>query len=317
MTINESFTVGELYKLKSIPGLKQDTRDYKIINIVDNIVVCKCVDSGEVFYFMSEFLIDPEKPEETTYNKIQKVENINCNRVVMNFTGGLKIDIDEDACAAVAAAVSTGQVSQGCIGQNLSCPTLGSIHGAMVNGVPTAGKSHKKKKKKKKNEDLEQDIELFELTLDNFRQYTNAETMQDATNKMIDYFDNIDTIKKYDLLAEFISYCEEQGIEESQLQLDSIESLDEDYNLLADTIAQRLKQLNFEFADTTDIVYKKEGKYKYLIKFDNENSTLKYKIVQGDSVLGEKLYNINTKEDVDMVFEYVEKTFNHYEKEEE
>lgn len=52
-----------IYKLKKIKGLKSnDTSNYKVTALLkNNIVVCED-QSGEHFYFMKDFLIDPDYP---------------------------------------------------------------------------------------------------------------------------------------------------------------------------------------------------------------------------------------------------------------
>ena len=57
------------YKLKKIKGFNfNDTSDYKVIKIYEsNVIICKKLngeDSGRIFGFMKDFLIDPEKPDE-------------------------------------------------------------------------------------------------------------------------------------------------------------------------------------------------------------------------------------------------------------
>ena len=63
-----------IYKLKKIKGFKSnDTSDYKVIALLkNNIVVCKN-QSGEHFYFMKDFLIDPEFPDDI-YSDIKILE---------------------------------------------------------------------------------------------------------------------------------------------------------------------------------------------------------------------------------------------------
>lgn len=53
------------YKLKKIKGFdNNDERDYTVIEIYDNeTILCKAPD-GEKYFFMKDFLIDPDKPDE-------------------------------------------------------------------------------------------------------------------------------------------------------------------------------------------------------------------------------------------------------------
>lgn len=63
-----------IYKLKKIKGLKSnDTSNYKVTALLkNNIVVCED-QSGEHFYFMKDFLIDPEFPDDI-YSDIKILE---------------------------------------------------------------------------------------------------------------------------------------------------------------------------------------------------------------------------------------------------
>ena len=81
---------------------------------------------------------------------------------------------------------------------------------------------------------------------------------------------------------------------------------------LTEQIAKYLDRLNFQYANTTDIVYKKEGDYKYLFKFDNEIGIIKIKVLKGDEVLVEKTYEIDETQDVQPIFDEIESIYNQY-----
>ena len=61
--------VNGIYKLKKIEGLSNnDDNDYKVLAIDKNAkhetAYCENLTTGECFCFWTEFLIDPEKPED-------------------------------------------------------------------------------------------------------------------------------------------------------------------------------------------------------------------------------------------------------------
>ena len=63
-----------VYKLKKIQGFENnDNGDYKVLAILEkDIVVCEN-EYGEHYYFMKDFLIDPEYPEKI-YSDIKILE---------------------------------------------------------------------------------------------------------------------------------------------------------------------------------------------------------------------------------------------------
>ena len=93
---------------------------------------------------------------------------------------------------------------------------------------------------------------------------------------------------------------------------DLLEDFNEEYEEITEQIAKYLDRLNFQYANTTDIVYKKEGDYKYLFKFDNEIGIIKIKVLKGDEVLVEKTYEIDETQDVQPNFDEIESIYNQY-----
>ena len=61
--------LGKKYKLKKIKGFENsDNEYYKVIGFYNfNTVICENP-YGEMFVFMKEFLIDPQKPEDIYSN---------------------------------------------------------------------------------------------------------------------------------------------------------------------------------------------------------------------------------------------------------
>ena len=95
-----------------------------------------------------------------------------------------------------------------------------------------------------------------------------------------------------------------------------IKWLDEDfheaYERITNLLAKQLDRMNFEYANTEEIIYKKEGAYKYLLKFDNEIGILKFKVTKDDDVIIEKEWQLDEKEDVSPIFSEIEDIYNKY-----
>lgn len=69
------------YKLKKIKGFKNsDDTYYQVIAIANNgshkTVLCKNLTTGERFCFFTQFLIDPEKPEDCEFELIKVNNNV-------------------------------------------------------------------------------------------------------------------------------------------------------------------------------------------------------------------------------------------------
>lgn len=95
-----------------------------------------------------------------------------------------------------------------------------------------------------------------------------------------------------------------------------IKWLDEDfheaYERITNLLAKQLDRMNFEYANTEEIIYKKEGAYKYLLKFDNEIGILKFKVTKDDETIIEKEWQLDEKEDVSPIFAEIEDIYNKY-----
>ena len=95
----------------------------------------------------------------------------------------------------------------------------------------------------------------------------------------------------------------------AQCDPDLNENFLEEYEDITDLIAKQLDRLDFKFANTDDIIYKKEGQFKYLIKFDNEIGVLKFKVSKDQDVIFEKEYQLENEEDVTNAFEQIENIY--------
>lgn len=93
---------------------------------------------------------------------------------------------------------------------------------------------------------------------------------------------------------------------------DLLEDFHEEYEQITELIAQQLDRMNFEYANTEDIIYKKEGKYKYLLKFDNEKGYLKFKVSQDDNVLYENEWKLEEGQDISPIFQEIESVYERY-----
>lgn len=91
------------------------------------------------------------------------------------------------------------------------------------------------------------------------------------------------------------------------------EEFHEDYEFITDLLAKQLDRMNFEYADTKDIIYKKEGQnYKYLLKFDNKDGILKFKVFQNDNVIVDKEWNLDIGDDITPIFNEIEEIYGGY-----
>jgi hypothetical protein len=90
------------------------------------------------------------------------------------------------------------------------------------------------------------------------------------------------------------------------------EDFNEEYETITELLAKQLDRMNFIFANTEDIVYKKEGAYKYLIKFDNENGFLKFKISKDDNTIEYKEWKLGEGDDISPIFEEIEELYRQY-----
>lgn len=90
------------------------------------------------------------------------------------------------------------------------------------------------------------------------------------------------------------------------------EDFNEAYERITNLLAKQLDRMNFEFANTEEIIYKKEGAYKYLLKFDNQKGILKFNISKDGNIIWEKEWELEEKEDVTPVFQEIEDIYNKY-----
>ena len=140
-------------------------------------------------------------------------------------------------------------------------------------------------------------------------------------DEMISFITDAGKIEEYEKYA-----LEKYGINDitgdnigSQVDItpeDIIDELNEDFNEEYDEITEQiskyLDRLNFKYANTEDIIYKKEGENKYLFKFDNEIGIIKIKVLHGDDVLVEKEYEIDETADIQPIFDEIESIYKKY-----
>ena len=91
-----------------------------------------------------------------------------------------------------------------------------------------------------------------------------------------------------------------------------LEDFHEAYERITNLLAKQLDRMNFEYANTEEIIYKKEGAYRYLLKFDNEIGILKFKVTKDDETIIEKEWQLDEKEDVSPIFAEIEDIYNKY-----
>lgn len=324
------------YKLKKLKDCPYNyTGDCKILDIFDtNIgkVAHYETEDGQRYICMLDQLVDPENPQEYSDCVFKKLESV---MKPMNLS--FWKDLTEDAMASTAAAVPAlaGNGTSGATGMSAlgTTPTTG----CRVNGIPVAGQSIKKKKKKKHETliDLTLDdlIDQVEETFDpndilvteikNNREhirvqvgYTNPEdnTLSHTINLLfLDEVGNVlDDIQEEDLtLQDCLDTLMELRNNHEQLQ-PVTEEFHEEYEQITQLIAQQLDRMNFEFANTEDIIYKKEGKYKYLLKFDNKDGYLKFKVSQDDNTIYENEWKLEEGQDITPIFKEIEDVYEKY-----
>lgn len=341
--VSEAIEVGKCYKLKGMDFgefIKDDDQnDYKVLKMDGDTCICQKQDeTREVFVFNKDHLIDPEKPEDK-YTKWKLVmEKLNS---VSNSTF-LK-QLQEEGCGCAAAACSCGGTCSCGAGEGSASlgtaptPALSHVSGAMVNGIPVAGKSVKKKKKKK-HEDFDP-LEVRQML---------AKAQSEENDAIQSYLDKAKKCKELGIPALeklFMELAKDETVHTGCLQgalanyeLDNIEDvldgekealdileedyadivwrMDENFNEKYDEItallAKQLDRMNFVYANTDDIIYKKEGEYKYLLKFDNEEGYLKFKVSKGEDILEDKEWKLEEGEDVSPIFNEIEDIYNKY-----
>jgi len=126
--------------------------------------------------------------------------------------------------------------------------------------------------------------------------------------------DDIDNVIKGDTAAQEIlkEDVEDDIIDFLDDELQRVANFKEKYEEISGLLAKQLDRMNFVFADTEDIIYKKEGAYKYLIKFDNENGILKFKVSQGDSIIIDKEWKLEEGQDISPIFKEIEDIYGEY-----
>lgn len=90
------------------------------------------------------------------------------------------------------------------------------------------------------------------------------------------------------------------------------EDFHEEYDEITAQIAKYLDKLNFKYANTDEIIYKKEGEYKYLFKFDNGIGLIKIKVIKDDEILVEKEYKIEETQDIQPIFDEIADIYKQY-----
>ena len=90
------------------------------------------------------------------------------------------------------------------------------------------------------------------------------------------------------------------------------EDFHEDYERITNLLAKQLDRMNFEYANTEEIIYKKEGQYKYLLKFDNKDGYLKFKISKDDEPIEVREWRLDEGDDISPIFKEIEELYNKY-----
>lgn len=135
----------------------------------------------------------------------------------------------------------------------------------------------------------------------------------DEGDEIIDTIEDTLTLVELDaeLIELFSMHDQKEYVLENYIQ-SLLEDFNEDYEAITEQIAKYLDRLNFQYANTEDIIYKKEGENKYLFKFDNEIGIIKIKVFHNDDVLVEKEYEIDDTQDIQPIFDEIESIYKQY-----
>lgn len=337
---------GKTYKLKKIKGFDSNVDcDCEIIKIFNSqnpslgkIALYKC--NGEEYVAPVSEFIDPEDPKEYSDLVFKKLESV-MKPMNLSFWKDLK---EEATCASLGAAPCPGlaQVTS----SGISAATVNGLPVPSKSVKKKKKKKNEDLSSLDLRPDLTRDeLRDFELLKDK-QDFLNDDTnspayglkyadnpeveFEDAINLLLfgqdeedkeEYNEILDLIRQADRIEEYEKYAlnkyninditSDNIGKQVDITVDDIldeidEDFNEDYENITDLIAKYLDRLNFEYANTEDIIYKKEGDKKYLIKFDNELGILKFKVSEGDNTLIEKEYQIENEEDVEKVFTEIE-----------
>ena len=335
---------GKSYKLKKIKGICNNEEDCTILKIIDspNTQLGKIAfyqtESGEKFVAPVSEFVDPEDPKEYSDLVIQKIESV-IRPMNLSFWKELS---EEATCASLGAAPcpAMGQITGGGI-------SAATINGLPVPSKSVKKKKKKNEAveapfitKCTPEEMIEKVEETFypEETLE-----TTVKSNREIIKVSVFYSNPDDDSLVHTLKLEFLDIDEETVIDEvieEDLTLEDCrdeliylfstheaidgelyegiediitnllnEDFNEEYETITDLIWKELDRLNFEYANTEDIIYKKEGDFKYLIKFDNGNGILKFKVSKDKDVIFEKEYQLENEEDVANAFQEIEDVY--------
>ena len=340
--------VGGIYKLKklNLPYIHNDNDSYEILyEINSNIVACINTSTRERMVLQKQFFIDPEKPDEDSFEGMTIEPTI-----LEEFGGGMAVASAGSAGGAIGGMASLGAAPCPTMAQASNGVSGAMVNGIPVEGQSAMKKKKKKKKKHETSavqEGYEKDLEYYDTSsISHVSPDEMIEKVEDTfepNETLITYVasprerlkitvkysgetlthvleiaflneanDVIDSIYEEDLTTmELIETLQE--IFSRHHEIESLrEDFNEEYEEITEQIAKYLDRLNFQYANTTDIVYKKEGDYKYLFKFDNEIGIIKIKVLKGDEVLVEKTYEIDETQDVQPIFDEIESIYQQY-----
>lgn len=94
------------------------------------------------------------------------------------------------------------------------------------------------------------------------------------------------------------------------------ESLNEQevYGTISEQVAEWLDKLSFKNVDTKEgIVYKKEGNYKHLVKYNNQDDIIEYRITKDGNIVYNNKWTISSPEQVSVIFKEINKEYEGHE----
>ena len=312
--------------------------------------VAFCNVNGERYVLPVHSLVDPENPEEYSKWSVTKLESV-MKPMDLHFWKDLQEEATFSALGA-APCPAMGQVMgttvNGIPVEGKSVKKKKKKKHEAITWVDREGVEHTEIEPRPSSTLDDIDREEYANNLEKtgwmdtpkqiFKQnkgQTDDPEFEDAINILL--FGGIEDKKEYEELIELFCECgrfgdftrlanEKYGLDLKDLDSSNIGKdidenfeikwLDEDfheaYERITNLLAKQLDRMNFEYANTEEIIYKKEGAYRYLLKFDNEIGILKFKVTKDDATIIEKEWQLDEKEDVSPIFAEIEGIYNKY-----
>lgn len=341
--------IGKKYKLKKIKApftMVNDEKEYKILDVQNNFVTCENTDTHERFVFKDDMFITD--PEDDVYGELTQV--VECGAAAACCPAATAGAGTGGAMGAATPAPALGHVlSNNFAGVKVNgIPVAGKSNKKKKKKKSKKNEAVEVDSTlltiaeviEMVDETFAPDAELYAYEKGKRYNllvkvcYTDPEARVLVHTVEINYLDPItddvlDTEITEDLsigevidTLEFVyNDCKRGKVDEDLVddiedvldtEMERVSNFKEKYEEIADVLAKELDKMNFIYADTEDIIYKKEGECKYLIKFDNENGILKFKATKEDKTIYENEWKLQEGEDISPIFEEIRKIYTEY-----